>query len=60
MNADQVNRVFAWAERRFNGSPCRECQGRSTVAHIVQLAVIVSCEDCGGATLKGRLAPRSA
>ncbi|WP_149183990.1 hypothetical protein [Streptomyces sp. TRM49041] len=55
MNADQVNAAFTHVQQRFNRTPCRECRGRNTVALIIMGAVIVSCEDCGGATRKGQL-----
>ncbi|WP_149184698.1 hypothetical protein [Streptomyces sp. TRM49041] len=55
MNADQVSAAFAYVQQRLNRTPCRECRGRNTVALIHERAVIVSCEDCGGATRKGQL-----
>ncbi|MGW7363270.1 hypothetical protein ACWGI8_07545 [Streptomyces sp. NPDC054841] len=56
MNAQEVTAAFAHVQKQFNGSPCRECKGRNTVALVVYGgAVVVSCETCGGATRKGRL-----
>ncbi|MGW7367450.1 hypothetical protein ACWGI8_29520 [Streptomyces sp. NPDC054841] len=55
MNADQVTNAFAYVHRQFARTPCRECRGRNTVALVYEGAVIVSCEDCGGATRKGQL-----
>ncbi|MEW2083482.1 hypothetical protein [Streptomyces sp. NPDC005283] len=54
MDAKQVGQAFASIER-FRRTPCRECQSRQTVPLINQGVVIVSCENCGGATPKGRL-----
>lgn len=59
MDASQVAAAFR-AIQQFRGTPCRECQSRQTVPLIYEGVVIVSCEDCGGATRKGRLmAPAS-
>ncbi|MGW7366461.1 hypothetical protein ACWGI8_24255 [Streptomyces sp. NPDC054841] len=55
MNAEQVNQAFARVQQRFARNPCRECRGHNTVALVYEGAVIVSCENCGGATRKGRL-----
>ncbi|WP_326648372.1 MULTISPECIES: hypothetical protein [unclassified Streptomyces] len=55
MDAIQVGQAFASIER-FRHTRCRECQSQQTVPLINQGVVIVSCENCGGATRKGRLA----
>ncbi|HEY9367270.1 hypothetical protein [Streptomyces sp.] len=56
MNATQVGKAFAHVQQWVNRTPCRECRGANTVAVVYESAVIASCEDCGGATRKGRLA----
>ncbi|NUK22086.1 hypothetical protein [Streptomyces lunaelactis] len=55
MEAAQVNEAFAEAERRYNRTECRDCRGCSTFALINMGVIVVSCQDCGGATRKGRL-----
>jgi translation initiation factor 2 beta subunit (eIF-2beta)/eIF-5 len=54
MDASQVVEAQRCIEQ-FRHTPCRECQSRQTVPLIYQGLVIVSCENCGGATPKGRL-----
>ncbi|WP_418957238.1 hypothetical protein [Streptomyces tritici] len=59
MNAADVGRTFMHVQQRLSGTPCHECRSRNTDAYVYELAVIVSCRDCGGATRKGRMvAPR--
>ncbi len=55
-DGDVVNEAFRFVECRFNGTPCWECNRRSTIASISEGVVVVSCEGCGGATLIGPLA----
>lgn len=57
MNAAEVGKAFAHVQQRFSRTACRECRGPNTVAYVYEGVVIASCEDCGGATPKGRLAP---
>ncbi|WP_432158967.1 hypothetical protein [Streptomyces sp. bgisy153] len=56
MHASDVSQAFAFVERQYSGTPCRECKGRRTVGVVCQSVVSVSCEDCGGATRIGTLA----
>ncbi|MGW8954660.1 hypothetical protein [Streptomyces sp. NPDC055709] len=58
MNAEQVTAEFAHVQKQYNRAPCRECRGRNTVALVYEGAVVVSCEDCGGATCKRQLQRR--
>ncbi|MFG2334658.1 hypothetical protein ACGFMM_34345 [Streptomyces sp. NPDC048604] len=58
MNTAEVGRAFGHVQQMLSRTPCRECRGTNTVGYIIEGAVIVSCEDCGGATRKGRLAAR--
>ncbi|NUK07447.1 hypothetical protein HRW18_05345 [Streptomyces lunaelactis] len=55
MDTRQVGQAFASIER-FRGTACRECQSRQTVPLLYEGVVVVSCENCGGATRMGRLA----
>lgn len=55
MDANQVAAAHR-SIQQFRHTPCRECQSRQTVPLLYEGAVIVSCENCGGATRKGRLA----
>ncbi|HET9326437.1 MAG TPA: hypothetical protein VFQ05_06690 [Candidatus Eisenbacteria bacterium] len=55
MQASQVSEAFARAGQQFSRTPCRECRRSNTYAVIYQGAVVVTCEDCGGATRVGRL-----
>ncbi|NUL05994.1 hypothetical protein HRW07_22735 [Streptomyces lunaelactis] len=54
MDANQVDAAHR-SIQQFRGTPCRECQSQQTVPLLYEGAVIVSCENCGGATRKGRL-----
>jgi translation initiation factor 2 beta subunit (eIF-2beta)/eIF-5 len=58
MDASQVAQAFRWIEQ-FRHTPCRECRSRQTFPLIYEGVVIVSCEDCGGSTPKGRLTKRT-
>ncbi len=55
-DSDVVNEAFRFVECHFNGTPCWECNGRSTIASIISGVVIASCDKCGGATPIGPLA----
>lgn len=55
MDSATVSRAFAFVERRYSRTPCRECKGRKTIGTICQGIVIASCEECGGATRIGPL-----
>ena len=54
MDAHQVDAAHR-SIQQFRGTACRECQSRQTVPLIYEGVAVVSCENCGGATRKGRL-----
>lgn len=57
MNNAQVQMAYSRIGRQYDRTPCRECRGDQTMAVLMGDRVIVTCEECGGATPKRLLAP---
>ncbi|MFD0429406.1 hypothetical protein ACFQ60_22265 [Streptomyces zhihengii] len=49
--------IYERIGRQYDRTPCRECHGTQTMAVLMGDRIIVTCEACGGATPRRRLAP---